>query len=66
MNTTDTYQISDLDRAMASQISGHTGIGETDILRSILVSKEHVRLLEQLAILAGRLSPGGLPVLHSV
>jgi len=65
MNTNHTYQISDMDRAMANKISGHTGICETDILRSILISKEHVRVVRQRAILAGRLSSSGLPTLSS-
>ena len=66
MNATGTYQISKLDRAMAIKISSHTGICEEDILRSILVSKEHVRVIRQRAILAGRLTSGGMPVLSSM
>ena len=57
------YQISDLDRSMASKIASHTGISETEILRSILVSKEHVRIVRQRAIKAGKLYGDGSPVL---
>lgn len=61
MTINATYLASDLDRAMANNIAGHTGIPETDILKSIIISKEHARLVRQRAILAGRLCASGFP-----
>jgi hypothetical protein len=62
MTLENTYQISDLDRAMAQRISTHTGIAEVKILRSIVISKEHVRVVRIRAIKAGRLNEDGFPV----
>jgi hypothetical protein len=56
------YQISKMDRAMAHRISSHTGIAEVKILRSIVISKEHVRVVRLRAKNGERLVHDGLPV----
>jgi len=61
MKLNRTYEITARDRAMAERIARHTGIEEGEILKSILISQEHVRIVRQRAILAGRLSSEGLP-----
>jgi len=62
MTFDNAYQISEIDRAMAHRISNHTGIAEVKILRSIVISKEHVRIVRLRAIKEGRLGHDGLPV----
>ena len=62
MTAKNGYQITNLDRAMAQRISSHTGISEIKILRSIVISKEHVKIVRQRAIKEGRLGQDGLPL----
>ena len=62
MNIENTYKISTLDRAMAQQISTHTGITEVAILRSIVISKEHVRIVRIRAMKEGRIGSDGFPI----